>query len=193
MCSWSLSLPAHLWALSDPHGTDTFLYGDVDALAHLLPHLVGDLTCHPWTLISHIKASASFWPWPQPAAANLKICQCRVLVNRPVSPLPTSGERWPLGGAAGPALQLRLPVCQGAARSPTPAAGDVQRVWWAGPLCHDEFSTTAQDNNHIPLLSYNCSIYTGRCGQWLRNDSWVVWIQWILRYVLLILQKDVCA
>ncbi|XP_048867446.1 telomerase protein component 1 [Brienomyrus brachyistius] len=34
-------LAAHLWALSDPHGTDTFLYGDVDALAHLLRHLVG--------------------------------------------------------------------------------------------------------------------------------------------------------
>ncbi|XP_023688332.2 telomerase protein component 1 isoform X2 [Paramormyrops kingsleyae] len=33
-------LAAHLWALSDPHGTDTFLYGDVDALDHLLPHLV---------------------------------------------------------------------------------------------------------------------------------------------------------
>ncbi|KAL7879378.1 hypothetical protein SRHO_G00016320 [Serrasalmus rhombeus] len=52
-----LILAAHLWIRSDPHGNDTFLHCDVDALAHLLNHL---MKCGQWGPVRFLLSSYYF-------------------------------------------------------------------------------------------------------------------------------------
>ncbi|KAL6489721.1 hypothetical protein MHYP_G00000660 [Metynnis hypsauchen] len=52
-----LILAAHLWIRSDPHGNKTFIHSDVDALAHLLHHL---MKCGQWGPVRLLLSSYSF-------------------------------------------------------------------------------------------------------------------------------------
>ncbi|XP_036453087.1 telomerase protein component 1-like [Colossoma macropomum] len=52
-----LILAAHLWIRSDPHGNDTFIHCDVDALTHLLNHL---MKCGQWGPVRFLLSSYYF-------------------------------------------------------------------------------------------------------------------------------------